>query len=394
MMEAAGPGASMPRAFLRVGGITLARHQLGLALAMNCQRIVCLAREIGPELIALQHEAERAGAHFHIVSGPRALAGLITANDELLGFNEGLLAEPYEARALLEPGHTVLVQPVELGLAAGFERIDLNHATAGAFRIPGRLVERLVELPPDCDALSALTRIGLQAGVAMQEVPAFARDGARWRLIRNESEAHLTEIDWMRLHMGDRGAPTPVALLSRLALRTLGPSLLHAGNGGTVARAVALGALLIGLGAGWFQFVIVGLLFLAVGAVACETAVVLRRIERSSLGEPEASFTIEEALGGLIDLTLIALVLWSLPLAPWESLWQRAFAPVILILLLRLLPRLFDRTLAPWIEDRTLLALLLAIAATFGFLFGAVQLLAVLLALGGLVFAGSRPRIT
>lgn len=394
MMEPAGPGASMPRAFLHVGGISLARHQLGLALALDCQRIVCLAREIGPELIALQHEAEKGGAHFHIVSGPRALAGLITANDDLFCLSEGLLADPNEAKVLLEPGHVVLVQPVETGIAAGYERIDLNHATAGAFRIPGRLVERLVELPPDCDAPSALTRIGLQAGIAMQEVPAFARDGARWRLIRDETEAHVTEIEWMRLHMGDRGTPTPVTLLSRLALRTLGPSLLHAGNGGTVARAAAVGALLIGLGAAWFGFVIVALIFLALSAVACDTAAVLRRIERTSLGETASSVSIEVVLGGPIDLALIALVIWSLPLAPWESLWQRAFAPVMLIMLVRLLPRLFDRTLSPWIEDRTLLALLLAIAAGFGYLFGVVQLLAVLLALGGLLFSGTKLRLT
>lgn len=394
MMEPAGPGASAPRAFLRIGGITLARHQLGLALAMNCQRIVCLAREIGPELIALQHEAEKGGAHFHIVAGPRALAGLITANDDLLGLSEGLLADPNEAKALLEPGHTVLVQPVEIGIPAGYERIDLNHATAGAFRIPGRLVERLVELPPDCDALSALTRIGLQAGIAMREVPAFARDGARWRLIRDEGEAHVTEIEWMRLHMGVRGIPTPVTLLSRLALRTLGPSLLHAGNGGAMARTAGLGALLIGLGAAWFTFVIVALVFLAASAVACETAAVLRRIERSSLGEADSSVSMEEVLGGLIDVALVALVVWSLPLAPWESIWQRAFAPVMLVMLVRLLPRLFDRTLAPWIEDRTLLALLLAIAAGFGFLITAVHVLVVLLALAGLLFPGSKPRLT
>lgn len=394
MMESAGPGASMPRAFLRVGGITLARHQLGLALAMNCQRVICLAREIGPELIALQHEAEKGGAHFHIVSGPRALAGLITANDDLLGLTEGLLTDPHEAKALLEPAHAVLVQPVETGLAAGYERIDLNNATAGAFRIPGRLVERLVELPPDCDALSALTRIGLQAGIAMREVPAFARDGARWRQIRDESEAHVTEIEWLRLHMGDRGTPTPIAMLSRLAMRTLGPSLLHAGNGGTVARAATLGALLIGLGAAWFGFTIVGLIFLALSAVSGESAAALRRIERSSLGEPASSLSVEVVLSWLVDLVMVALVVWSLPLAPWESLWQRAFGPVMLVMLMRLLPRLFDRTLAPWIEDRTLLSLLLAIAAGFGFLFGAVQLLAVLLALAGILFPGSKPRLT
>ena len=57
MMEPAGSGQAVPRAFLRVGGATLARHQLGLALALECdgrsvQTIEGLAR--GPELHPLQ----------------------------------------------------------------------------------------------------------------------------------------------------------------------------------------------------------------------------------------------------------------------------------------------------------------------------------------------------
>ena len=57
MMEPAGAGQTAPRAFLRVGGATLARHQLGIAVALECQRVICIAREVVPELIALQHEA-------------------------------------------------------------------------------------------------------------------------------------------------------------------------------------------------------------------------------------------------------------------------------------------------------------------------------------------------
>jgi hypothetical protein len=394
MTEPAGAGVPTPRAFLRVGGVTLARHQLGLALAMGCQRIICVAREVTPDLIALQHEAERAGAHFHIISGPRALAGLITANDDLLGLTEGLLAESKEAAALLEPGHTVLVQPVEVGVAAGYERIDLNHAMAGAFRIPGRLVERLLELPADYDVPSALTRIALQAGVAMQEVPASARDGARWRLIRDEAQAQAVEDDWLRLHMGERGAPTPVTLLSRFGLWTLGSSLLHAGNGSRVALAAAFAAVLMGFGAGWLDFAVVGFVLLALAAVLRESAAILRRIERTSLSLPPSSLAPEDLLGGLIDLAVVALVVWRTPAMPWDALAERVFAPVMLVILVRLAPRLADRVVAPWIEDRVVLALLLAVAAGTGFLPEGVQLLALLLALAGLLFPGGKPRLT
>lgn len=394
MTEPAAAGMPTPRAFLRVGGVTLARHQLGLAMAMDCQRVICIAREVTAELIALQHEAERAGARFHIITGARSLTSLVTANDDLLGLDEGLLADSQEARSLLEPGHTVLVQPVETGIAAGFERLDLNHATAGAFRIPGRLVERLTELPPDCDVLSALTRIALQAGIPMQEVPAAARDGARWRLIRSEAEAHATENDWIRLHMDERRSATPVVLLSRLGLLALGPSLLHAGNGSKVAMLAALAAMLMGLGAGWFGFTVAGFLLCALAWILREAAGALRGVERASLSLPSSSLSPEDVLGWLIDLALVALVVWSAPLTPWESLAERAFAPLMLVILIRLVPRLFDRSWAPWIEDRVILALLLAVSAGIGFLIGAVQLLAVLLALAAMLLPGGKLRLT
>lgn len=394
MMESAGPGVPLARAFLRVGGNTLARHQLGLVLAMDCQRIICLAREVTPDLLALQHQAENSGARFHIVSGPRALTGLITANDDLLALGDGLLADREVLTALLEPGHAVLVQPVETGIAAGFERLDLNHASAGAFRIPGRLVERLTELPPDIDVVSALTRIAMQAGVTMRQVPAAVRDGARWGLIRDEAEAHAVESEWIRLHMGERRAPTPAILLSRLGLTALGPPLLHAGNGSRVMFLASLTVLLIGLGTGWFGLAVTAFLLCAIAAVLRESAATLRRIEHGSLSKPSPPLEPEDVLGWLIDLVLVAIVVWGVSLMPWESLAERAFAPAILVILVRLSPRLFDRLLAPWVEDRVLLAVLLAVSAGLGFLVSGVQVLAILLALAGLLFAGGKPRLT
>ena len=162
MTEPAGAGQPFPRAFLRVAGATLAQHQLSLVLALDCQRLICLARGTSPELIALQHAAEDAGLQFSIATGPGQLSGLVTANDEIVVVSEGLFVDPSQAAPLLEErGPVVLVQPVEGALAAGYERIDLNRAGAGLMRVPGQLVERLRELPVDCDIVSSLTRIAL-----------------------------------------------------------------------------------------------------------------------------------------------------------------------------------------------------------------------------------------
>ncbi len=394
MMEPAGNTPAMPRAFLRVGGRTLARHQLDLALAMECQRIVCIARSIAPELIALQHEAESAGTQFHVISETRALAGLITANDELLVFADGLLVAPREAMKLLEGSHAVLVQPVETGMPGGFERIDLNYATAGLMRIPGRLADRLAELPADCNIPSSLTRIALQAGIQQREVPVAAREGARWRLIGDEAEAQAIEKDWIRLHLGEAQAPSFVTALAQLGVLAFGPSLLHARSGSALALRSAAAALLLGAGAGWLGSAVVGFLLCAFAAILLQAAGMLRKVESGSLVPVATGFSLEELLRWLIDLELILLVLWSAPFLPWETLTQRAFAPVILILLLRLVPRVSDRRWTAWTVDRALLALLLALAAGLGVAIGAVKLVALALALTAIAIPGGRSRIT
>lgn len=394
MMEPAGAGLPTPRAFLRVGGATLARHQVGIALALECQRIVCIAREIGPELIALQHEIEDAGARLHVISGPRALAGLVTANDELIVLSEGLLAAPQEAIALLEGGHAVLVQPIESGLAAGFERIDINHAAAGALRIPGRLVEGLADLPPDYDVPSALTRIALQSGIAMLTVPASAREGVRWKLVRDEVEAHAVESDWIRLHIGENVAPTPGILLARLGVLALGPSLLHAGSGWKLVAIGAVAVMLLALGAGWLGFAGPALILCAIAWTIRRAAGLLEQIEDDSLKVRRSAASIDKMLGWALDLVLVAILVLSGAPLPGEPLLTQLFAPFILVALVRLLPRVLLRGWIGWLEDRTLLALVLALAVALDVLAPAIEVVAMALAITALLLSAGKTQLT
>jgi hypothetical protein len=394
MMEPAGAGQTAPRAFLRVGGATLARHQLGIALALECQRVICIAREVVPELIALQHEAERVGMRLHVIPGPRALAGLVTGNDELIVFTEGLLAAPQEAIGLLEAGQGVLVQPIESGLAAGFERIDINHAAAGLMRIPGRLVDGLAELPPDVDIPSALTRIALQAGIAMAPVPAASREGARWKLIHDEVEAHEIEDAWIRLHMGEAALPTPGVLLSRLSVLAFGPSLMHSGSGWRFVALGALAVMLLALAAGWLGYAGVALALCAVAWTVRRAAGLLERVEHDSLKLQKSAFSSEQVLGWLLDVELIVLVVWSAPLLPWESVLVRVFPPFILVCLARLLPCVLLQGWIAWLDDRALLALLLALAAAFGLLVPTVQVLGMALVIAALLLSAGKSQLT
>jgi hypothetical protein len=396
MIEPAGPDSALPRAFLRVGGISLARHQLGLVLALGCERIVCIARGLGPELVELQHVAEAHGARFHVVSGARGLVGLITANDELIVLADGLLAEPDKAIAQLEQGQGVLVQPIELGQPDGFERIDLNHSAAGAMRLPGGLAERLAELPADCDTASSLQRIALQAGVAQRMLPSGLRESGAWRLLRDEREAQLAEGDWFRQHTGITPASSICEIGARVAVRSVGPALMHSGSGGNAVGILALAVALLALGTGWFQLSAAALFLCAAADVLRRAASLLLRIERRSLNLSGSFLPRRLLFGWGLDVVLVLILTWSQARPPEASLLAHAFPAVMLVAMLRLIPQLIRTRWIQWLEDRGLFAVLLGmvIIVAGGMPGGLIAALAVALALVGVAWQDRPSRLT
>jgi hypothetical protein len=151
---------------ISLAGKSLGRRQLDFALAAGCERVIVLGDGASAEAIALRHAAEARGARFHGVGDTHGLLGAVPAGDELLVLAPTLLPEDLAALEALARGTGVLVVPAAPGVAAGFERIDLERAWAGALVLPGRLVERLSDLAPDSEATAALLRIALQARVA------------------------------------------------------------------------------------------------------------------------------------------------------------------------------------------------------------------------------------
>lgn len=393
MLAPAGPAPTVPRAFLRVGGISIARQQAVLALHLRCERVVCIAAGLGPELLEIQHLVEAAGSDFHVIANGRGLARAVTAVDEVFVFDDGLFASTTQAAGLLEEGQAVLVQPVEAGLAAGFERIDLNHASAGAMRLPGRLIERLADLPPDCDVASALLRIALQAGLRQRQIPVPGQDGLFWTLLKTEEEAHALEPQWVRHRTRDEGAPSPARAIALAIVRGFGPAMLHAGSG---PKAVVIGAAvlaLMALGSGWFGLTVLGLSIAAIGWILREVAVLLARIEADP-GRSGRGLDKSEVYGWLVDGMVIVLAAWSLPgEAGW---WQPEgyFAPFMLVAILRLMPRLVSPRWSGWFGDRALLAAGLAGALATGYGSAAIQAIAALLALIALVLPFGQSRLT
>lgn len=384
MIEPAGAGQPFARAFLRVAGASLAQHQLGLAIALDCQRVICFARGSSAELIALQHDAEAAGLPFAIATGPRQLAGLVTAADDLVVMAEGLFVEPVDAVPMIEArASSVFVQPVEGALAAGFERIDINRATAGIMRVPGHLVERLHELPADCDIPSALTRIALQAGIPMHEVPAPARSGSGWRMIRSEAEAISLENEWLRSRFSE-GAASPGRSLARLGVVSFGSSLLHAGNASNALAIAVLATLAIGFGLGWFGLAWMGFVLTGIAWVLVEASRLLRAAERHALGQPAPAIPRADAMVWLVDLAIGVLLLFALPHPRGQPLIDALFLPSLLAALVMLLPRVTGGAVAAWIGDRAVLAVVLAVAAALGLIQPVAQVLSFALVVAGL----------
>lgn len=393
MLEAAAPGSNVRRAFLRIGGQSVARQQLALALQLGCERIVCIAHGLSPEIIALQHLVEAQGKQFHVIPGARPLLGLVTANDELVVLADGLFVSTDQAAALLEQGQCVLTQPIDQGLEAGFERIDLTSAAAGAMRLPGRLVERITDLPADCDAASSLQRIALQAGIRQRGISAPDANGVFWNLIRSEDEAHGIEPRWVRQRLGE-GEPASISRwIAKRLVRSLGPAMLHAGSGSRALGVGAVAAMLLGLGAGWFGFAMLGLGLCAVGWLVHENGALMERIERE-VPRQFVGFPPAKIYGLLFDFSLVLLAGWATPVKPWQPQHDRYFAAFMLIALLRILTSLASTHAAAWLRDRLLLCLALIAALMVGIGDEVTHIGAVLVAIVGMAVPGFKLRIT
>lgn len=386
MMEPAETGQRFQRAFLRVAGASIAQHQLGLVLAMGCQRVICHARGSSPEIIALQHAAEGAGLQFHIATSPEQIANLVGPGDELIVPAEGLFVEPDKAVPLLEgKAPVVLVQPVEGALAAGYERIDLNRAGAGLMKLPGQVAERLHELPADCDVVSALMRIALQSGIAMREVPSLARLGPAWRMVRSEAEAYEAENEWLRARVEATTGGSPGRWVARMGVLSFGSSLLHAGNASNALFVAVLGSLAIAAGLAWFSLPWAGFVVTAMAWIFVEAAGMLRSAERQAMGELAPPIARVDVLRWLVDTVLGLILLSDLPRFLDEPVFAWLQGPVLLMLLLAVVQRVVAGTTARWIDDRAVLAFVLALASIFGLALHAVVAATIGLAVAALV---------
>ena len=377
------------RGELLVGGRPLIEHQLAQALALGCRRIAVLVDQAVADLGPLRHAAARVGAQLHIIGNGIDLVPLVTPADDLIVLADGLFASPDAVLALLGQEQGVLCFPIDEGLGAGFERIDINRAYAGAMHLPGRLVSRLADLPGEWSVPSALMRLAVQAGVPLRPAPAQLLAAGGWRLLANEADAHRAEQDWVRMHVPASAITMPGAWLANLAVRELGPTLLHAG---TRPALIGVGAgllSLLGVGAGWFGATSIGLVLVGLAWLVGRATDLLAEIERAALIRPPVRFRTDGLLDWFFDALFVVLCAWRIEDQAGSSIGGPAlaaslFAPLVLFGLLRLLPRIEPRTNGRrwrlgWLADRLIAAGVLA-AASATLPFGtAVSLIALLL---------------
>ena len=216
----------------------------------------------------------------------------------------------------------------------------------------------------------------------------------RWKLVRNEGEAHAAEAGWIGAHLDGDGPKTPGTALARFAVRSFGPAILHAGSGGNMLAIGAAAVVFITLGVGWAGFPVIALVLCGIGWIVRRAAALLMAVEQESMARAASRWPREPLFDWVLDLIMIAILIWNTAPFPDSSWWHRGFAPLILMCLVRLYPQLTDRAWAAWLADRSLLALLLAIAAGAGVLTLAIPALAVLLALLAILLPARLMRIT
>jgi len=358
-----------------LAGKSLVQRQIDFALAAGAERVILLAEGNCPEEIAVRRQAERAGVKLQTIGSARGLLGVLRATDELLVLAPGLLAEAAEAVDLLGKGNSVLVLPAAQGVAAGFERIDLNRAWAGALVVPGALVERLAELPPDIETAAALLRIALQATVPERRLPDSLLAAGSWTMFAPTDDIAAAEKAWLERHATSVTRDRPTPWLASLVLQRAAFSLLERDRSFALLLVASVVLLCAAVGFTALEFASVGFALLAVGALAAEIAAGFARLAAIPALSGRGLALPSSLMPVLVEATLALCGMLAID----QDWLHRLFPPLVLFGLLRALKPLRWHGLAGLAGDPVVLALSLAVASAFGWAEPAIMVFAMAL---------------
>lgn len=359
LISIAGSRGAAPASHAKLAGKTLAQRQLAFALAAGCERIIALGNGGAGDAIALLHAAEAAGTRFQVIADGHGLLGAVRATDELLVLAPDLVPEDTAGLDALEKGQGVLVFPAGPAVAAGFERIDLERAWAGALVVPGNLVERLADLPPDVEPAAALLRIALQARVPERRLSEKVLAHGSWAMVEEGEELAFRERDWLKRNLPP-AAPFAVShRLSELALGWSGVRLLAVPRAlpslwaGVVVLLGSAGA------ASFYGLAPAGFVLAALGALLADFTTGLGRLREAPFGGRRRGLA--RLVPWVIDATLVACAVFAI-----DGSWlHRLFPPLALLAALHASRPAGWPNAAALLADRALLALAFALAALF-----------------------------
>jgi hypothetical protein len=245
------------RATLPLAGRTLIERQARLAAAAGAAPVVILVERLPAELVAAIDRMRSEGVSAIVARGVEDAAEAIRAEDGLLVFADGLLAQDsHVARFAGGRGPALLTLP-ETGADDRFERIDADTRWAGLALLDGDLLRRTAAKLQDWDLQSTLLRRAVQEGARQVAARGGSADqpvviaeraadlaAAHARIV---SGAGTAREDWASRYLL---APVEASAGRALMPSSITPGWLYVGAGTLAGLGVLLflqGWLLVGL---------------------------------------------------------------------------------------------------------------------------------------------------
>ncbi|MEO9560716.1 MAG: hypothetical protein ABJD95_09420 [Marinomonas sp.] len=284
--------------------------QFERACELGATRIVCLAESQSPEILALQLEAEKRKVEFHLISEHLALVRLVTADNELILFQDGVLIDRAAIASELSEERGILVVPADAGVSNGLERIDAKWAWGGLLIARADIVAKLVDLPSDSDPASLLLRLALQAGVPLSALDADHLSAGTILLV-DDAES-LTKREAAILHgaMQEQSWAGPSTKLVSSAVKAMFPKVLDWRGGLAVGGSgLAVGALVLAiLGSLHFGGGFLTLAAFIFGALYLVDAL-LKKVSHGS--QPTCKASIFNVLFDISIVVFVGISLWA-----------------------------------------------------------------------------------
>jgi hypothetical protein len=348
------PGEGVP--IPSILGKILPVRQVEYAAARGCSKVILLGRGAVSDAIAIRHAAEGAGLRLVEVSGPHALATSVAEDESLLVLQNNLLPAWKEwATAAAERG-SILILPAKAGRHAGFERIDLARAWAGALVIPGKHLPSLHELPEDAEAAPALLRIALQARLPELLLDEAVLSDGSWSAVTSDADLALLEDQWLARHAKPSATTSGSDLIAGLILKKSGHFLFSHARLPLVLLSLSHIFAMGGAGASFYGQPVAGFGLLALAAFLHSLALVSRRLREIPFVHPshwpKTQF--------LLDIAFMVTAFLSLG----GSLATRIFLPFVLLAAFHSAPTVQSGWRAK-ICDRALVFALVGLAAIF-----------------------------